>query len=145
MNLKNKKYLRYFFNVVVPVFVGVVIYIFVRPDTYIARYFYMVCGISERIGQISILPKVIRIFMGCYAADILWAYALTFSVFFVLEDVIDRVLPMFCICAVFEIGMEFLQIFPAFRGTFDLWDIILEISTSAIVSLIIKIQLEDKK
>lgn len=146
MKIKNELIFRYFFNVIVPLVLGILIYIFVRPDTYISQCFYRVLNV---LGQSSkryvLLPRWIRILIGGYGADILWAYALTYAVFSALQDVTNSLLPVIMICVLFEAGIEFMQMFPAVSGTFDWWDIILEICATAIASLIIKKHREEKK
>ena len=133
-------------HVMLPVVVGTAVYFLVRPDTYISRYIYQTVGILEPpIMVLGFLPKWARDFLGGHAADILWAYGLTHAVFLVLEKEIGRLLPVFLICVIFETCVEFMQMFPFAKGTFDWWDIFLEICATAIASLVIKRYWEEKK
>ena len=131
--IMRKKLFWYILNIVIPLLIGSTIYILIRPDTYICQYFYKALCISTPPEVGIFLPTGLQTFLRCFAADILWAYALTFAVSFILKD--ER--SYLYICIVFELIMEFIQLSPALPGTFDWLDIIFEICTTAIVSLII--------
>ena len=68
----------------------------------------------------------------------LWAYSLTFAVYVILCDHSQYMPKMLVTCFAFETGIELLQLVDVLKGTFDWWDIALEICATAMASLIIK-------
>ena len=143
---KNKLFFCWLINVVIPIALGAAIYILVRPDTYISHFAYRTLGVSWQggIGR-RMLPRWIWLFLTGHASDILWAYGLTHAVFLILGKDRKCFLLTAAICVVFEVGMECMQLLPGILATFDWWDIALEICATAIASLIIKLQWEEKK
>lgn len=138
MNTKLRTY-YFMMNIAIPIIGGVFIYIIARPDTYISQWIYRLLGVSLSSEKLRVaMPSLFWIFICNYAADILWAYSLTFAVCIVLSDSLKNYLPIFIICIVFEIIMELSQLLDALPGTFDLWDIALEICATVIASLNIK-------
>ena len=137
--MKNKRTLLLLLHIIVPIILGTCIYLFTRPDTYISKWILDWWGISSPAVTLrGLVPWWLWRFLCSYAADILWAYALTFSVYLIFCSSPVKILPYMAICCIFEAGMELLQLFDVLSGTFDVWDIILEVCATAIASLIIK-------
>ena len=137
----NRKIRRCYFmaNIVIPIIGGTIIYLLARPDTYISQLAYGLLGVSPQSENLRVnMPVSFWRFICNFAADILWAYSLTFAVYNVLYDSFKNTLPSIIICFVFETTIELLQLFNGLPGTFDLWDIALEICATAIASLNIK-------
>ena len=123
----------------ISIVMGVIIYILVRPDTYISRIFRDIVNISGVGDNVSaVCPRPILQFLRYYASDFLWAYALTFAIFYVLRNDKRGILIADGICFVFESSIELLQKFQIVSGTFDWLDILCEFCATAIASLIIK-------
>ena len=59
--------------------------------------------------------------------DMLWAYALVFSLMLVTGNKTADVWKMFVIAGMFSTIMEVLQVIGCVKGTFDVMDIIVEI------------------
>ncbi|MBQ8765453.1 MAG: hypothetical protein IJZ16_01490 [Clostridia bacterium] len=131
----KQKNLFLFFNVAIPLIFGLSIYLFCYKTTYINT-------IIENLVDISLpyfyYDNIFYSFLTCWACDILWAYALTFALFFCLKDYKNGLFfsSLFSISLSFII--EFLQINGYINGTFDIWDIILEISAIFVAVIIIK-------
>lgn len=139
MHNKRKHIFQTVINMVVPIILGACIYILARPDTYISQLVYRLWNIPAPSDTFrALLPNWIWVFFCNFAADILWAYSLTFAIYIVFCNSSINMLFVFAICVVFETGMELLQLFGILSGTFDWWDIAFEICASAIASLKIK-------
>lgn len=136
MNDKRKLIWYAIVNIVIPVIVGVCIYFLVRPDTYISQAIYRLCSASIPSDALHIyLPNWLRLFLANYAADMLWAYSLTFAVYIIFCDGSVNMLWVLAICIVFETVMELFQLYHVLSGTFDWWDIALEICATVMGSL----------
>lgn len=122
----------------IPIVLGMVIYLLTRPDTYISQWIYHL-GISvSDPGRGGVLPKWLWMFLCNFSADMLWAYSLAFAVYLILCDHSKYMPITLVICLTFETGIELLQLLGLINGTFDWWDIALEICATAMASLIIK-------
>ena len=108
-------------HILFPLLTGAILYIWLRPDTYIARFGYLLLGCSP------CLPKegsFLTYFCCNYLCDILWAYSLS-GALLILEG--QR---KYRLCGNLAWGMgilfELLQKWDFLPGTYDLWDIIWE-------------------
>lgn len=70
--------------------------------------------------------------------DMLWGYGLVFSVFFVLGNNKADIMKGFIIAFTFSVVMEVLQLTPACKGTFDMFDIIFMFFAEVIAVFIIR-------
>ena len=112
---------------------------FFRPDTYVSQALYNVIGVSvDGIITKDALPTWLLLFIRNFLGDISWAYALTFTIGYIWLTPGGRMIPVFGIVTIFEIGIEVLQKVGIIPGTFDWWDIFLEICITAFVMLLIK-------
>lgn len=126
--------LFYWINILVPLLFGIMVYLYWRPDAYISKLILNLFRISyapER-GR----PAGVQRFIRYYLCDICWAYALTFSLAFWLGK--DSLMEAYTISAVFALLVEILQLLPQTPGSFDILDIIVELSACTIAVLIIK-------
>ncbi len=127
-------------HIVIPLLSGALIYILTDPNVLFVRM------LSRQRG-IPVLPvnseSTVVLFVRCYLLDILWAYALIFSLYFILDT--DMGLwKIFGIGFLFSTIMEVLQLTVIVPGTFDLWDILMEGVAELIAIFIIKNQEEGK-
>lgn len=133
---KEKKIETFFLvNIVLPVLVGGILYLFIWQDTALS---YIVEGfIGMEIGIQNHYLKKLPTFIRNYLCDSLWAYSLTMSVFCIYR------VEEFCFyktllgCAIFEILMEGFQKIGVITGTFDVWDIYIELLTTLIACIFI--------
>lgn len=131
----NRKNLFLFANITIPLFIGLVIYLFFYKSTYINTVF-------ENIFEFS-LPYLyfnnsFHRFLTCWACDILWAYALTFSLFLCFKNFRKTILITSVLSILFAVSIEILQVIDVVNGTFDILDIIFEISAIFIAVIILK-------
>lgn len=115
------KKIIYLVNILIPLFLGTVLYIAFRQDTYIARWFYRIFHIEFLIeANENICVK----FIQNYMCDMLWAYALMMALWLASgKTMLYRVGMM---TFLFTMLVECLQIIELMKGTFDVWDILLE-------------------
>lgn len=123
MSEKRRQKRFYVENVVISLGLGLLNYQLFRPDTYLAELGRKVLQIdlAEKIRNIGLLIPRITMFLKNFASDMLWAYALFFTLFCVTED--NRAI---IVAALFSLCMEGLQKIGIVSGTFDWWDIGLE-------------------
>lgn len=108
-------------NIIIPLIIGLFIYILFVPTSHISEFVYLCIGRSLYIG--SVPTK----FITCYLADCLWAYALFFLIFVVYAQKLNDIWCVLLVCVGFEILMEHLQLTPIVDGTFDVLDMIVEV------------------
>lgn len=133
------QHIFYWLNILVSLFLGLAIYVFFRPDAYVSQALYNVMGVSvDGIITKDALPTWLLLFIRNFLGDISWAYALTFTICYIWLTPGGRMIPVFGIVTIFEIGIEVLQKVCIIPGTFDWWDIFLEICITAFVMLLIK-------
>ena len=131
----KRKNMFLFFNVIVPLLFGLAIYLFCYNNTYINNGFKNIFGISP--PHIYFDNAYFK-FLTCWACDILWAYSLTFALFLCFKDFKKPLLICGTISFSLTIVIELLQIEHIITGTFDFWDIILEIIAILFAIIIIK-------
>ena len=91
-------------------------------------------GVSLHVGMENTFVVNLR----SYMPDMLWAYALVFSLMLVTGNKTAYVWKMFVIAGMFSTIMEVLQVTGCVKGTFDVMDIIVEIIAELMAVFIIK-------
>ena len=117
-----RRNLFYLCNIGIPLLIGTIIYLYWRPNAYISRFIFSLFNVSPGIVPGS--PKGIERFVRYYLCDILWAYALTFSLVFYLGR--SKIRTAYIIGLSFIVLIELLQLLPQTPGSFDILDIIME-------------------
>ena len=141
-----RQHIFYCLNILVSLILGLAVYVCFRPDTYVSHVVYNVLGVSvDGIIPTNGLPAWLLLFIRNYLGDISWAYALTFTIFYIWLGMDGKLVTAFCIVTAFEIGIEVLQKTDIVLGTFDWWDIFLEICITAFIMLLIKILHKENK
>ena len=110
-------------NIIIPIIVGAAIYYIIAPEVVFVRCIDDFLGINFHISKFENDNEVIK-FLRNYLMDMLWGYALVFSVFFVLGNNKADIMKGFVIAFAFSVVMEILQLLPACKGTFDMFDIV---------------------
>lgn len=136
----------YWINIIIPIVLGTIVYILFREDTYISIIF---MKIMKEVGIEIALPhnldNPIADFARNHLCDILWAYALTFTVVLAGDFQKKQMIIPFIISAVFGISMELLQKFDIITGTFDYWDIVFQVIASVCAIIIILLHFRRRK
>jgi hypothetical protein len=135
--MKNNKKMGLLLNIMIPIFLGAVIYYLYSPDVLFVRRFDSVIGL-EYHEKIWVMDNLIFKFIRNYFLDMLWAYALVIALFFVIGNNAASVLKILFIGFSFTIILEILQITPVAEGTFDFCDIVVEFLAEVVAVLIIK-------
>ena len=140
MGEDNRRY--YLMNIVLPLGVGLLIYVFIGGGTIISDQIGKVVPIEGvQIQKDSFwLIEMIR----NYLPDALWAYSLAFAVAGAAFKTERELVTAFLLCFIFETVLELLQKSEAVPGTLDYIDIALEAAATAVALLRLKKYLEER-
>lgn len=116
-------------NIVIPLVFGVFIYLTKAERTYISD----ILSAFRSVLPIIIYPEIIR----DYACDFLWAYALFFCLSLSLGDKLkgEYNLVVIAMATIVAVSLETIQLNTAIPGTFDPWDIVVELIAIATANL----------
>ena len=121
-------------NISLPILVGSLFYYVPSPQVIFAQNIDGLLGVSLHVGTENTFVVNLR----SYMPDMLWAYALVFSLMLVTGNKTAYVWKMFVIAGMFSTIMEVLQVTGCVKGTFDVMDIIVEIIAELMAVFIIK-------
>lgn len=125
-----KQNIFYLLNSATALFTGFFIYVFLKSGTFINSFL----GFSLNYFPQSFIGE----FVICWFCDFLWAYALIFALYLCLYP-FQHKLHISAVCTIIaSIVFEVLQLKNIVSGTFDWWDIIIEITAVIIAVVIIK-------
>lgn len=122
------KALLYAAHVIVPLLLGFGIYVHTTGNTFITEALNPILpefmtSPPKWDAASSILIRVLRF----YFCDAAWAYSLTFSIAPFIGSTKRRIIWAIILCSCFCIASELMQLNPRFIGTFDPWDLIVEV------------------
>ena len=123
MECRNKVFLLA--NMIVPILTGAVIYYVTSPDVIFVRQLDTILGMRVHMYDISYHSTIVR-FIRYYALDMLWGYALVFALYFILDNNTASLFKIFVIAYVFSVIIEILQLTSFVKGTFDVFDLVVE-------------------
>lgn len=135
---QNKKIIICY--ILFPIIIGGVFYYITSPDVIFVKIIDNILGVKFHILNISRNP--FGAFIRYYLLDMLWAFALTNTVYFFLDNK-SNLIKAFVISFIFSFVLEVMQIVPAINGTFDIFDILFELIAELIAIIIIKTQEEE--
>lgn len=120
-----------------PIVAGGIIYLITSPDAYVTRAVWTIARIENPFAGIVIeeQPFIIR-FARYYLCDFLWALSLFQSIVILLGD--DHILLAIGVGSIFCMVCEFSQLTAMIPGTFDVNDLLVELSAGvlALISLV---------
>lgn len=116
--IKTIKFL--FVNIVLPLFLGLCIYLLFGTNTYINSFL----GISVQFT----FDNLTDVFIKSWLCDILWSYSLFNAVWLCLFAFKNRVAAASFISFVLVVSSELLQYFSVIPGTYDILDIFFELT-----------------
>lgn len=125
-------------NISIPIIIGTAIYIIFSPNIYVTKYFWKMIHFPNPFYDIDIMsmPIVIRL-MRFYLCDALWTYSLTYSVISIIgKKDVKSIIKGCYISVAFLIVIEVAQIFMVLPGTFDYFDLLIQIITSIVTGII---------
>ena len=135
MECRNKVFLLA--NMIVPILTGAVIYYVTSPDVIFVRQLDTILGMRVHMYDISYHSTIVR-FIRYYALDMLWGYALVFALYFILDNNTASLFKIFVIAYVFSVIIEILQLTSFVKGTFDVFDLDVELIAEIAAVFIIK-------
>ncbi len=135
--MKNK---FMYINISVSMIIGSLIYYLISPEVIFVEKISSMTGWKVNIGYENNVIKIIR----SYVPDILWAYALMFSLVVITGNKTAGIWKMYIVAALFSTIIEMLQLTGMFKGTFDIVDIIVELMAEIIAVFIIKVHYEEE-
>ena len=136
--MKNKllaRYLFYSLNIILPLFFGLFLYLNLRADSYVSVLLNIF--IPFPVLSFSVFPEWFVSFLRNYVSDVLWAYSLGCAISLVLGYSRKKILYVILLCSGFVSILEILQKTGIFHGTFDFFDILLEICAVCMALIII--------
>lgn len=144
MTDKKRIVVKTLLSAIIPILIGVAVYFYFRPDTYISKF------IADKTGLHStyVPSKDDRLFIKfCryYLCDIAWAFALPNALFLAFEMNPAKQNSIAVITLVMILLSEGLQVFGIIPGTGDLIDVIIEICAAAAAIILIKKRFLEEK
>ncbi len=124
-------------NIIIPIVAGAIIYYLFSPQVIFVKKIDGILGVDFHFTSI-IKDCILFQFVRFYFLDMLWAYALVFALFFILDNNTAELKKIVLIAFLFSTTMEILQMTPYATGTFDVFDIIAEFLAEVIAVFIIK-------
>ena len=123
---------------------GLSYYLLFRPDAGITRFVCATTGYTSPINDIVRDGLLYRLING-YFADFLWAFALTLVLNFIM--ILDErdVRHAFMLSLVADVLMELFQAVGVMNGTFDVWDIIVQVFSTIIAQMVVYRTLKRRK
>lgn len=134
--MKNRHRTFLIINIVIPIVTGAVIYYLLSPGVDFVRLFDKTLGISRNPIVYVFDNTFIRLFRN-YIPDMLWAYALLFSVYAINVTNKAEKWKLLLITMAFSGLLEVIQLTPYIHGTFDPMDIVVEFLAELIAALFI--------
>lgn len=131
----KKKYLL--LNCIVPLFLGGILYYLYSPEVYFVKGLDYIIGMQRQTITRQEMTPVMRV-IRYWGADMLWSYALLFSLHFITDNKTVSTEKLFCIAALFTCATEVAQCIPGSSGTYDVCDIVVEWTALVIAVIIIK-------
>ena len=135
--MKKKDVLFYLLNIVIPLLIGTYIYIRYSPDVIFVGYF------NNFIELKAKELNSVTLFLRNYLCDFCWSYSLAFSISFIYYENFSLVHSIL-IPATIGIAIELLQLIGLIDGTYDLFDIFVELLATLLCFMILKIRNDEE-
>jgi len=129
-------------NIIIPLFIGMVLYYLLTPDVFFVKIIDRIINREVHRGEIPLHSGMLRM-LRFYFLDMCWAYALTFSIHIILGSNTANLWKSYLITVVFSTVMELLQLTAFVTGTFDVIDVLCEALAAWIAVFIIKYAYEE--
>ena len=134
MNNKFKSILFIFISLSL----GTLIYVLFRPPL---SWFPTIPDWDKAIVDISWLPTPLSSFILYHLSDVMWAVALSETIFLIKKNLLFAIVMAFILTVIFE-SMQYLKLV---RGTGDIWDVIFVTISLLIYYFIRKRSLKNEK
>ena len=143
-NMGKKNFRFYLFNICIPLIIGGILYYLFFPNVSFVRMADSVLPFTfDRSVFFIVIPKLVR----NYIFDLLWAYSLTFALYMIVSDSQRRFQALCFLAIPVILFSEAIQLLPYISGTFDFFDIMIELLAcfTAIIILYVKEKTHEKK
>ena len=123
------------FNVFIPILIGFTYYYLFCPDTMVVKKIDAIFAFRYhiKIPNSNLVFKFIR----NYLLDAIWSYSLTNCLFIILDKTLNAHKKSIILSIFLSVIMELLQLTNIVKGTFDIFDIIVEVIAILLASIII--------
>ena len=126
--------------IAIPLITGLLNYLILAPETMVTQLFGKLFGID-----IAFTPhNTILIYIRYYLSDICWAVALVNSLLLILGNTKKNAWIPLIVASVFCVIVESFQLFGFIKGTFDFFDILIEL-VATVTSWLISTKIRFKK
>ena len=134
----KEKLLSCILYVVLPLALGVLLYLWIKPDAWCSQMIYRLLHIPKQSAFDDNSVPIIGTFIKHQLCDVLFAFSLTFALLLLLVNH-SRGIALGCAIALsFEVMLEVAQL-SVFPGNFDIYDIIAESVVTIAIYIAIKI------
>jgi hypothetical protein len=134
---KNRKYYFLIMNILAPILIGAAVYYVISPNVIFVQQLDSLLGNGIHVNTVSSNLFAMR-FVRNYLLDMMWGYALVFALYLFTGNNTAEIRKIFIIAVIFSAVMEILQLTSIAKGTFDVFDIIVEFLAEATAVFIIK-------
>ena len=125
---KTKMFICFCF-IFLPLLIGLLYYVLLAPETIVSKTFSQIFRIDFSFQLTSSFSNLCR----NYLSDICWAIALVNALILAIGTTKEQSIISFVVATIFCIFIELAQWFGIINGTFDYWDILIEL-VSVIIS-----------
>lgn len=132
----------YIANIFVPLILGAMFYYVCFPNVVFVNYLESL-GINNFHWNISGESIGVQ-FIRNYMLDMLWGYALVFTLNFIHGNNAAKINKVLIIAFAFSAVLEILQLTSFSRGTFDVFDIVAEFFAELIAAFIIRNKFKER-
>lgn len=130
----RRKKITYLFQIVLPLVLGAVFYLWIKPNAWCSNIFYNIFNLKKPTAFDENCIPFLGSFIKHQLCDILFAYSLTIAMVFVLRKEKHGLFLACGIAAMFETIFEVAQL-CGFPGNFDPLDILAEVAITLAVLL----------
>ena len=131
--MRKKELLFYLLNIVVPLLIGTYIYIRYSPNVIFVGY--LNNFIELKVKELN----SVTLFLRNYICDFCWSYSLAFSISFIYYKNLSLVYSILIPTTIGSV-IELLQLIGLMNGTYDLFDIFVELLATLLCFMILKIR-----
>lgn len=124
-------------NILAPILIGAAVYYVISPNVIFVQQLDSLLGNGIHVNTVSSNLFAMR-FVRNYLLDMMWGYALVFALYLFTGNNTAEIRKIFIIAVIFSAVMEILQLTSIAKGTFDVFDIIVEFLAEATAVFIIK-------
>ena len=135
--MHNKKKGFLILNILIPLLIGFFTYYYFFPNVFFVKKIDTILNINHYFHSTNSDFLIVK-FIRNYMLDMIWGYALVFSLSLIIDNNTADLLKIFIIASLFSAIMEILQLTPIVEGTFDILDIFVEFFAEVSAVFIIK-------